>query len=166
MRDTADFVARVKALKLVDSCFLFSMDVESLYTNIDTQMGMAAVQAAFDRSRPEEHLLQLLQLNLTRNDFQFDRKTFLQIKGTAMGKRFSPAYANIYMAEWERTALEKCQKLPLVYLRYLDDIWGVWTHTREDFQEFVGVLNSHHQSIKLVPVLQEGEVVFNGHGYV
>lgn len=43
VKDTSDFVARVKALRLVDSCFLFSMDVESLYTDIDTQMGMSAV---------------------------------------------------------------------------------------------------------------------------
>lgn len=28
--------------------------------------------------------------------------------GTAMGKKFAPAYANIYMADWELTALDKC----------------------------------------------------------
>ena len=28
------------------------------------------------------------------------------------------------MAEWEKQALRKCNKLPLVYLRYLDDVFG------------------------------------------
>lgn len=34
----------------------------------------------------------------------------MQIKGTAMGKKFAPAYDNIFMAEWETSALEKCVK--------------------------------------------------------
>ncbi|KAM4540300.1 calpain-3-like [Fundulus diaphanus] len=41
-----------------------------------------------------------------------------------MGKKFAPAYANIFMAEWEAGALESCSKAPLHYYRYLDDIWG------------------------------------------
>lgn len=43
---------------------------------------------------------------------KFNGQYYLQIKGTAMGKRFAPAYANIYMAEWEKTTFEKCRKLP------------------------------------------------------
>lgn len=30
---------------------------------------------------------------------EFNKEFFLQIKGTAMGKKFAPAYANIFMAE-------------------------------------------------------------------
>lgn len=62
-----------------------------------------------------------------RNDFIFNEKFYLQIKGTAMGKRFAPAYANLYMANWEEEALTKCVHKPLCYLRYLDDIFGIWT---------------------------------------
>lgn len=77
-----------------------------------------------------------------------------------MGKRFSPAYANIYMADWEESAFLECPKLPIIYLRYLDDIWGIWTHTREDFQHFVTNLNNHHPSINLQPVLHCTEINF------
>lgn len=38
-------------------------------------------------------------MNLTCNDFVFNQKTYLHIKGTAMGKRFSLAYVNTPMAE-------------------------------------------------------------------
>ena len=69
------------------------MDIENLYTNIETDMGMGAVRRILekypDKSRPDQELLDLLQLNLTHNDFVFDGQIFLQIKGTAMGKRFS-----------------------------------------------------------------------------
>lgn len=41
----------------------------------------------------------------------FNGKNYLQIKGTAMGKKFAPAYANIFMANWEKEVLcQKCQK--------------------------------------------------------
>lgn len=33
----------------------------------------------------------------------FDLRFYLQVQGTAMGKKFAPAYVNIYMAEWGET---------------------------------------------------------------
>lgn len=164
VKDTNDFVHKVKSLTLTEPCFLFSMDVESLYTNIDTTKGMEAVEQILqkypDPRRPDKILLELLHINLTCNDFEFDKSFYLQTKGTAMGKRFSPAYANIYMANWETSVLPKCSKLPLTYLRYLDDIWGVWTHSEEEFTQFVDTLNKHHDSIKLKPVLHTQEINF------
>ncbi|GAA6078834.1 uncharacterized protein LOC109201125 isoform X1 [Tachysurus ichikawai] len=52
-----------------------------------------------------------------KNDFEFNSQFFLQIKGTPMGKKITPAYANIYMAHWEQTAFEKCSILPTHYFR-------------------------------------------------
>lgn len=164
VRDTNDFVHKVRSLTLTEPCFLFSMDVESLYTNIDTTRGMQAVQQILEKypnpGRPDTLLLELLHINLTCNDFLFDKQYYLQTKGTAMGKRFSPAYANIYMANWEASVFQKCTKLPLIYLRYLDDIWGIWTHSETDFQHFVDTLNGHHDCIKLKPVLHKTEINF------
>ncbi|KAL0149653.1 hypothetical protein M9458_055041, partial [Cirrhinus mrigala] len=85
------------------------MDIDSLYTNIETGAGLAAVRDCMNRypdaKRPDDFILKLLEINLTKNDFEFDSKFYLQIKGTAMGKRFAPSYANIYMAHWEQTAV-------------------------------------------------------------
>lgn len=44
-----------------------------------------------DPSLPDDELLTLLDINLTRNDFLFDQKYFLQVKGTAMGKSWPTA---------------------------------------------------------------------------
>lgn len=64
------------------------------------------------------------------------------------------------MAEWEESAFLKCSKLPLIYFRYLDDIWGIWTHSAKDFEGFVQTLNNHHPSIKLKPTLDPTEINF------
>lgn len=41
---------------------------------------------------------------LTQNDFEFNNKFFLQLEGTAMKKGPSPAFVNIFMAEWYQSA--------------------------------------------------------------
>ena len=66
-----------------------------------------------------------------------------------MGKKFAPLYANIFMAQWEVSALAACSKRPIHYLRYLDDVWGVWPHSRSEFDLFLATLNSHDPSISL-----------------
>lgn len=156
IKDTYHFVDLIKGLSIPVESILFTIDIDSLYTNIDLGEGMQAVKNIFqrnpDKRRPQKELLQLLEVNLTRNDFQFNEEWFLQTKGTAMGKKFAPAYANIFMAEWETSALKACTKRPLHYYRFLDDIWGVWTHSREDFIVFLATLHNHTLSIKIKSV--------------
>lgn len=57
-----------------------------------------------------------------------------------MGKEFAPSYANILIAAWEKGALQTAIKARHYY-RFLDEIWGVWTHTKEEFKIFVEILN-------------------------
>ncbi|XP_041928729.1 uncharacterized protein LOC121693401 [Alosa sapidissima] len=144
--------------------YLFTIDVDSLYTNIDTISGLQAVQHKFtqfpDPTRPDNTLLQLLEICLTHNDFEFDDKLFLQIHGTAMGQRFAPAYANIFMSEWEQEALAKCPLKPLFFYRFLDDIIGAWTHTLDQFTDFMNILNTHHTTIKLKSTIDLHSVNF------
>ncbi|KAL1024040.1 hypothetical protein UPYG_G00050640, partial [Umbra pygmaea] len=90
----------------------------------------------------------------------FNGNYYLQIKGTAMGKKFAPAYANIFMAQWEASALASCSKKPLFYYRFLDDIWGIWTYSREDFDTFLTTLNKHNPSITLKSTFSDSYVDF------
>lgn len=164
IKDTYDFVGKIKKLQIPNQAILFTMDIDSLYTNIDIREGIQAIKNIFhkypDKHRPDKELLQLLEINLTRNDFEFNGEFFLQVKGTAMGKKFAPAYANIFMAEWETSALASCQKRPSHYYRYLDDIWGIWTHSEEDFESFLTTLNTHNKSITLKSNISHESVNF------
>lgn len=82
-------------------------------------------------------MLKLLEINFTRNDFEFNGEHFLQICGTAMGKKFAPSYANINMAAWEAGLLQELIVKPTLYFRYLDDVFGVWSHSIETFNQFI-----------------------------
>lgn len=164
VRDTYHFIEIVRGLRIPSEFYFFSMDVDSLYTNIPIAAGITCVKNIFEKypdpTRPDDELLKLLEINLTRNDFMFNGEYYLQIKGTAMGKKFAPAYANIFMANWEREVFLKCVKKPAHYLRYLDDIWGIWTGSREEFSEFVNILNSHDSSITLKTEINHSSIDF------
>lgn len=164
LKDTPHFLETISAIEIPQDALLISMDVDALYTNIDNTDGLNAVRTAFqqnpDPERPDNAVLELLKLSLENNDFQFNDKCYLQTWGTAMGKKFAPNYANLFMAQWERGALAKCPLKPLVYKRYLDDIFVIWTHGRQAFLEFHQILNSHHESIKLKYEIHEQEIDF------
>ena len=159
IKDTSDFLNKLKQVKIDKNSLIVTMDVSSMYTNIDHQSGLTAVRKAFennpDPTRPDQHILELLELSLKNNDFQFNNETFLQIKGTAMGKKFAPSYANIFMAYFETEAMKKCYKLPTAYFRFLDDIFCIWDHGRENLDTFLGILNSHHPAVKLTASIEE-----------
>lgn len=115
LKDRYNFLQKIRDVRIRKDAKLFSMDIDSLYMNIEKQRGLAVVKRCFkkypDRERPDGAILRLLELSLTKNDFELSGWYFLQIKGIAMGKKFAPAYANINMAEWEET----------MYWRSLDD---------------------------------------------
>ncbi|KAL2076761.1 hypothetical protein ACEWY4_027643 [Coilia grayii] len=164
IRDTYHFLDKVRDARMSSDTLLFTIDVDSLYTNIDTALGLKAIKEWFRRyhqaDRPNKLILELLELNLTHNDFEFNDDYYLQIRGTAMGKKFAPAYANIYMAEWEESVFPKCKKTPTHYYRFLDDIWGTWPYTEKEFKEFILTLNSHHPWIKVKYTLDRCSVDF------
>ena len=152
LKDTYDFINKLNNLDpLPDNCILATLDVDSLYTNIDNTFGINSVKSALGRDpKPiHQYIIELLDLNLRTNDFEFNGEHYLQIFGTAMGKSYSVEYANIVMAEWERLALTNTTDQPLVYFRFLDDIFIIWTHGEEKFQTFLNFLNSQAPTIKL-----------------
>ena len=115
-----------------------TLDVDSLYTNINNKEGLAAVAEVLAKTkhkdlnfslRPDKEIMDLLKVSLKNNDFIFNDDWYLQTSDTAMGKKFAPTNANIFMAKWEEEALKKARKQPLVYFRFLDDIVITWTHS-------------------------------------
>ena len=136
-KNTSDFFQKLSRTKPHPNSLLITLDVDSLFTNIDNYAGLNAIQDAFGNSpndqRPDEEILLLLSNSLKNNDFVFNDKWYLQVGGTAMGKKFAPNYAKIFMAKWEKEALAKCQKQPQTYFRYLDDIFIIWPHSEAIF---------------------------------
>ena len=80
--------------------------------------------------------------------FEFNSECLLQISGTAIGTKIFPAYANIVMSIFERKLLTGSCNKPLVWFRYIDDIFAIWTYGEDKFEDFMLYINSIHSSFQ------------------
>ena len=101
MQDTTDFVNKLQGLgPLPDNTLLVTMDVRSLYTNISNKDGLIALKEASDsrhiRESTSELITTLMNHILALNNFTFNGKNYLQIKGCAIGTVAAPSYAIIF----------------------------------------------------------------------
>ena len=77
-----------------------------------------------------------------------------------MGTKTAVAFANIFMAKVETEILNQSALKPLVWKRFIDDIFSFWTATREEITQFTEQANKHHQTIKFTAVVSETETNF------
>lgn len=106
IRDTSDFIRQLRVLgQLPARCYLATLDVSSLYTNIDIHEGLTIVEEELEKtkhSRPSPKTLScLFEKVLKLNHFTFNGENYIQIKGTAMGTRVAPNFAKVYMGRLE-----------------------------------------------------------------
>ncbi|CAH2324833.1 Hypothetical predicted protein, partial [Pelobates cultripes] len=57
-----------------------------------------------------DFIIEGINIILKNNYFCFFNCFYLQKRGTAMGTRFAPSYANLFMADWESTAIWALEK--------------------------------------------------------
>lgn len=91
LKDTYDFIQKVSN-RIIDKDHLIVLgDITALYTNIDIPRTLQTLKRELDANtqplRPDQEILTLLTTIKTHNDFIFNEERFLQIFGTAMGKR-------------------------------------------------------------------------------
>ena len=93
-------------------------------------------------------LVKMTEFVLTNNYFEFGQKVFHQISGTAIGTKFAPPYACIFMDKFEISFLKTQKMQPFDWFTYIDDVFFIWTHSKEELQNFIKELNSFSDHIK------------------
>ena len=153
VKDTYHFIGRVRGQVIPLNALLVTGDVTAIYTNMDIDLTISIIREIFakfpDARRPYKQLLRLLELTLRNNDSEFAGRIFLQICGTAMGKRYAPSLANIFLRKFDKKAAFGFFIKPLLYLHFLDDIHFVWTGTRQQLAEYEFYLNTLMPGIKV-----------------
>ena len=156
VQDTTDFLKRIFSLNnnLPTDIILITIDVKSLYTNIPNDEGIkACIDMLEDYNHHDthtEHRTEILSIILNQNFFTFNNEYFLQIHGTTMGTPMAPTYANIFMAVLEKELLLNAPGglIPLEWIRFIDDIFAIWTHGIETLNKFLDYINELHRTIK------------------
>ena len=72
---------------------------------------------------------------LKSNIFEFNGNVKQQVAGTAIGTKFAPLYACIYMDEVETEIVKKQELNPLVWFRCMIDIFFIWNHSDDELLE-------------------------------
>ena len=81
----------------------------------------------------------MVQFVLKNNYFEFNSKVKQQVSGTFIGNKFASPYTCIFMDRMETEFLEKERLKPWVWLRYIDNIFIVWTHREMNLMNFLNV---------------------------
>ena len=114
LKDTTHLINILLGKQLAPEDILVTIDVKSLYTNIPHNEGIQALNRTMEETNihPMKKLLicRLANLILTKNYFEFNKKLYRQIQGTAMGTRMAPSYANIFMKYIELQLIDTSPK--------------------------------------------------------
>ena len=65
-----------------------------------------------------------------------------------MGIKMTPSHANLFMGKFEQEALAAALLSPLIWWRYIDDVFLLWTHGEDKLNDFITYLNNLHPTIK------------------
>ena len=137
---------------MLKKSILLTMDVKSLYTNIPNREGIDAVKSHLENTDKQSMIpviSSFLWLILTLNNFQFNDTNYLQTSGVSMGTKCAPSYANLFMGYFEeRYIYPHIANKNILYLRYIDDIFLIWTGSEHELNDFIEMINNVHPSIK------------------
>ena len=132
---------------------MLSPDVKCLYTSIPNAEEIKAVKESFDKHTSKNvttKVITFLALILTLNNFVFNCKNYLQIKGCVTGTICALSYANIFRDRFEKKYIYSfLQGLALMYLRFIHDLFFIWTGTKEQFKNCLNRLKKNTISSSL-----------------
>lgn len=158
VKNTFDFVEKIKDVIIGDDEVLISFDVESLFPSIPIDIALISLDEHLNYCEvPEKRKIifkKVAKLCMEQNFFQF-RETIYEVKqGTCMGNPMSPLIAELFMAKFE-TELKNDHLLPRIWFRYVDDVYALIKKT--DIVSTLHTLNNRYETIKFT-----AEVEVNG----
>ena len=154
-KNSYDLVKLIESLKNIpNAAILLVADVDNLYPSLPIQETFKRVKRKLlaETTHSEipgaEFVLKLLQIQLDNNCFCFENQYYKQIKGIPMGKAWAPIVASIYLDFWEQEILKKTEIKPLLFVRYIDDVFLV-VNSKAEALNLINCFQTNDCNIKL-----------------
>ena len=77
-----------------------------------------------------------------------------------MGTKMAPAYANLFMGKLDENLNELGKPHIMLWKRFIDDIFVIWTRSASKFTTYMNTINQLHHTIKFTYELSETELTF------
>lgn len=129
VKDTTSFINHIERFQLpATQLALISLDIKSLYTNIDRRKCRAVVASLLVKhhvpTQRRRFLIALLDIVFQFPIFEFNSKLYRQLFGLFMGDPASPTLAILYLQHYEQR-MQVEPFWPLFYKRYIDDVFVI-----------------------------------------
>ena len=166
VRDSTHLINILKDFNIQPGILLCTLDVTSSYTNIPHSEGIQSIKEMLAIHKPPDtlphnsYIIELLELVLTNNHFEFNGEFYHQLSGTAMGTKLAPSYANLFIAKFEDKYVYTYPLQPLLWKRFIDDIFPIWPHGKTSLVEFIEHLNTVHPTIKFTSEISDTQKSF------
>ena len=118
IKATNYFLQKLKNLKKVpDNAVLVNADAVGLYPSIPHNEGLEVLKKQlnnfYEKSILTEDLVKMVEFALKNNYFEFNSNVKHKISGTAIGTKFTPPYACVYIWTTWRISFSKLNKFSL-----------------------------------------------------
>ena len=153
IKDSGQLLDILKLLGILPpNAKLFIADANSMYTNICTVHALEVITKWLEEMENQERLppgfptkavIEAMGLVMNNNVFMFGDLYFLQLTGTAMGTSSACMWATLYYAIHEmNTLIPRYHHCLPVFNRFIDDMFGIWTGTAEEFEQFTADIDN------------------------
>ena len=158
IRSNGEYLELLKTFNHVNSDYVVSFDVVSLFTNIPLGETITMVSnviysetAVVKPPMPKASFISLLKC-ATGGMFSHRGKIYKQHDGVTMGNPLAPTLANFFLGYMETELLEDNNNdtnradFPALYVRYVDDVFCIFRKD-DDHRQFLKRLNNLHQNL-------------------
>ena len=165
IKDLNDFMHKIKDLKdIPNNALLVTADVVGLYPSFPHEAGLQALKKVSERRKDKKistnDLVKMAAFVFKNNYFEFNGEVKHQILRAVIGTRFAPTDAFIVIDIIETNFLDTQEFKPLVWFRYIDDVFFIWTHGKEKLGEFLKDFNNYHPNIKFTHEFNKENITF------
>ena len=152
-RDSFEFVDFISTYKVQNEGeFMVSFDISSLFTNVPLVETLNLCCDLWKNNHSEHHIVdevgfrELLSFATSNVHFLFNNEWYKQTDGVAMGSPLAPTLASVFLSKIENKIKLFDGNQPLVYKRYVDDIFLVFKN-QADVLPFLNFMNSLHSNV-------------------
>lgn len=163
VKNSFELAKYLSTISIPDDAKLASFDIINLYTNIPVKETLLIIKKnllTYNKLSVGEitELMELLELSLSYNFFEFNGKIYHQKEGLAMGNSLAGTLADIFINDLENKFFNKNKHLQqniVYYKRYVDDILFLFKGTESDIINFANSFNTMHPKIKFTTELEQ-----------
>jgi hypothetical protein len=138
---------------LPQNTLLVSLDISSLYTNIDLRI-LSDLLSSMDPC-----LSEITNFVTSNNYFEFNNLVYHQTNGLAMGTNAAVNLANLYLGKLLDPFVSNSENV-LFYRRYIDDLFLLWTGTHSELDAFRAYLNNLIPKIQFTMAVSTSSIEF------